>query len=1112
MKRNATLSLDGFDPEIVEAAREVASRAGLPVEAWIASVLSPEEKAQQQRRRRRPVRSTERPAEAPPRQRVSEPATQPVPVASGADETAITQMMRRLDALDRRIAEEREAAQAAASQTIAGIEARIGAVLETGLSPATQMAERLGDIERRMTELAGQLAAPRPLGRRGRPPEAEVRDAVSEIRQRQRELEGRGRAEPTEPAVQAAAPAPGASSLVISELQIETSRLRESIGGLATGRDVSALEQAMLSLATGVQQAQEPSELAAIAAPIELIRVQVARLAEDVAENVHARVASDVERLAAKVDGALSGGSASADREALAALFRELEEIRRLIGALAGPERIQSLAQGMQAISAQIAQLQGTARDESGVAELRPLLEEIRSDLRRPEGRGIEEQIRAMGVKLDALKPQNATGGTDSDAIIHRIDALADKVERASVNPVGDLIGRLEDLGATLRQPPQTGGELASIHGMLRDLAEKIDRVGDSGTSAEGLDGLEQQVLALSRRIDSRGADPALAGLERTMGELLAQVSALRDEAPLEAAMERAARNAVAETMAGGRAEAGGSSEIGLLRAGLADLRSQQAAAEQRMQATLEGVHSVLNRLVGRLGSLEGEGALGAGPRRESEPLTERLLSSTSAPKPRAPAVRRPDAPRVPGPAATVDIAKSADLAKSVDLARAKDELLEPGAGRPLRDPAPAVELPEDGAAAGGDIKTSFIAAARRAAQAAQAEASASAKVTSDLRGGAESVPIGLTARAGGRAARLRAEIDRRRRPLLLGLAAVVLALGALQAFSLWTPGNPEPASPPMVEAPAKPAGASDGVAAARPDGEGASVAASRADPQTTQALPSPGAASDPIPPAPAESVGRTERPAARGLPRVPSAASLGPDLANVPAGLAKLRQSALEGDGAAIFELAARHADGRGMTRDLALAAKLYEKLATAGYAPAQYKLASQYEKGSGLVRDVAQAKTWYGRAAEQGHARSMHNLAVLHAENPAANGKPDFAAAAQWFRQAAEHGIRDSQYNLAVLYARGLGLQQDLVQSYAWFSAAGAQGDDDAAKKRDDVAGKLAPKDLAAAKALAANFKAKVADPAINEAPAQSAAGNTMTLLGSPLPATPPAAGRRT
>ncbi|TXN20116.1 sel1 repeat family protein, partial [Methylobacterium sp. WL93] len=265
------------------------------------------------------------------------------------------------------------------------------------------------------------------------------------------------------------------------------------------------------------------------------------------------------------------------------------------------------------------------------------------------------------------------------------------------------------------------------------------------------------------------------------------------------------------------------------------------------------------------------------------------------------------------------------------------------------------------------------------------------------------------------------------------------------------------------------------------------------ADPQTTQALATA---------APAEAKAAQARSA---VPQVSSMASLAGDLATLPAGLSKLRQAAQDGDGTAVWELAGRAADGRGLPRDLSLAAKLYEKLAGAGYAPAQYKYAGHYEKGAGLVRDLDKAKMWYGRAAEQGHARSMHNLAVIYAENPSATGKPDYASAASWFRQGAEYGVRDSQYNLAVLYARGLGLTQDLAQSYAWFAAAAAQGDEDAGKKRDDVATKLSPADLAAARSIAANFKPHRLDRAVNEPPVAKDAAGPMTLLGAPAPIAP-------
>ena len=183
--------------------------------------------------------------------------------------------------------------------------------------------------------------------------------------------------------------------------------------------------------------------------------------------------------------------------------------------------------------------------------------------------------------------------------------------------------------------------------------------------------------------------------------------------------------------------------------------------------------------------------------------------------------------------------------------------------------------------------------------------------------------------------------------------------------------------------------------------------------------------------------------------------------------------------------------------------AARLFEKAAAQGLAPAQYRVGGHYEKGLGVTRDVGLAKTWYQRAAEKGNARAMHNLAVLVAE-AGANGRPDYGEAATWFRRAAEHGVRDSQFNLGVQQARGLGVQQNLAESYLWFSLAAAQGDEDAAKKRDEVGGRLAPADLAAAKARVEGWRAQTPTQAANEV-ALPAAG-----WGEAAPAKRPTSGR--
>jgi localization factor PodJL len=139
-------------------------------------------------------------------------------------------------------------------------------------------------------------------------------------------------------------------------------------------------------------------------------------------------------------------------------------------------------------------------------------------------------------------------------------------------------------------------------------------------------------------------------------------------------------------------------------------------------------------------------------------------------------------------------------------------------------------------------------------------------------------------------------------------------------------------------------------------------------------------------------------------------------------------------------------------------------DRAAKAGLAPAQFRLGGMYEKGYGVKKDPARARELYTRAANAGNARAMHNLAVIYAEG--VDGKPDFTAAVQWFRKAAARGVADSQFNLGVLYARGIGVDNNPAESFKWFALAAQQGDRDAAQKRDEIAKKLDPPALEAAR----------------------------------------------
>ena len=279
----------------------------------------------------------------------------------------------------------------------------------------------------------------------------------------------------------------------------------------------------------------------------------------------------------------------------------------------------------------------------------------------------------------------------------------------------------------------------------------------------------------------------------------------------------------------------------------------------------------------------------------------------------------------------------------------------------------------------------------------------------------------------------------------------------------------PEPTPPPpVVDLQGPERGLQAGVLPGQP-GDGATDAPTgSARTVRTAALPPPRAASAPDPaPAP----GSPEPAPAAPPAAVPPAAATTP--ASVPDGIGpeRLRSAALAGDPVAALEVAARLAEGRGVSQDLPSAVAWYERAAEAGLAPAQYRLGSIFEKGHGVPKDLTAAMDWYRRAAEAGNVKAMHNLAVLYAEG--AGGEPDLERAAGLFRQAAEHGVRDSQFNLAILHARGLGVPQDMIEAYKWFAVAADSGDSESVKRRDIIAAALSPEDLAKAEAAAAAFQ---------------------------------------
>jgi TPR repeat protein len=89
------------------------------------------------------------------------------------------------------------------------------------------------------------------------------------------------------------------------------------------------------------------------------------------------------------------------------------------------------------------------------------------------------------------------------------------------------------------------------------------------------------------------------------------------------------------------------------------------------------------------------------------------------------------------------------------------------------------------------------------------------------------------------------------------------------------------------------------------------------------------------------------------------------------------------------------------------------------------------------------------------------------------AAIRRRDYTTAARIIRPLAESGDATAQYNLGVFYDNGLGVPQDKINAYIWFSLAAAQGRKGAAAIRDLMARRMTPGQIAEAQKLAREWK---------------------------------------
>lgn len=1134
-------SVRGIDPDIREQAVEAAHRSGMSVGQWLNQVLAgslDEDEIEDPY----PARSRHAAARKAPR-RFEALGDRLERLAHGRGETAIDRTMpampdnsRLLDLIE------------SAAQAIERLEKRQARQDEGRGSHANEqvLIDSLRVFERKLDGLAqaralhppaAEMPAPaplRPAGLHGDADPAFTR-TLAEIEARRRSLDG-GDAGPAMPRT---APTGGPGLETMSQqLASLVSRIDEMRAEKRP--DESGLQARLDDLANRIAEWRETPSHA-----VTTLRSELAALSTAVAELHPARIAAALEdALARTTERAIRAQHGDGDRvlesigrlnEDVRAALRDLNDNRSvdrlgqelgnlskrldLVTNAVGGTRLDDIARDTQALRASIEQ---TARNNPADLLTRRL-DELARKIDQKDDRGVLEAVHALGDQVKTLAGSGIKGleskltdmtremkklAADQQPLpqmsaiaerLERIDRLLDHRPDSTLGGLDAIVQSLDKISARLDREPAAGE--SETPALLAELATRMDRLAAQPQDSQSLERLQDEIGRLFQKIEALGQAPAgLDTLERGVSELFAQFDQTRKdmrnlaEAAAHQAAEQAIRNAPRDDSNDTLAAEG----LLLIKRDLNEFKTAQSEAERRTRSTLEALHGTLEGIVAKLGDLE---ARKAEPRMPAE---GRPVAPARPDMPAGAATNHPAAPMPPGRREPAPPAAEAPARAEVPQPVAAPRDLEAKAlvdsDLPLE---PGMQPGSAGAApsATSDLRTQYLAAARRAAQAA-AESSQAVLAEHPKAGKAGRKKLLVGAEGG-------SLLSRARKPLLLGLAALIFSLGALKVMTGRFGKSEDLALPPIPQKPAVSAPVTPGSA----QGPGAPIEqdsrTGKDDPQNTgsvpprvpamdaqQAIPTiqpngmmslPGgkrgqklsetsAVSQTDPTVVGSVGGDGARPAETGRAAIA-------ELVNVSnlKGQDKLRDAALAGNMAAWFEIGARYADGRGVPRDGKLAARWFEQAALAGHGPSQYRLGSLYREGKVVTKEPALAFQWFDRAAAQGHVLAMHNAAVLLAEG--VHGAPDYAGAALWFKRAAEHGIKDSQFNVAILFARGLGVNQDLQESYRWFAIAALQGDQDAAKKRDDIAARLTKDQIAKENDRVKAFKPMSPNPATNE-----------------------------
>jgi localization factor PodJL len=1102
MNSRVSWSAEGIDPSVRERAEAAARRAGMSLNDWLNSTIG---------------------ATASSDFRISQ--EQPHAPLPSQDARDVADIHQRLDSITRQIEQiSKPAPRSDAPRNEPGV--------------AKQLNDAISRLDARLSQISNPV------------PAKQVQRQENQRQDTQRQAEAVERA-----ATQVYRPSPplnpGTLDFAIAEITARQSELDNfsprpmppraappiapamappAMAPAPSGPDFSGLEKHLLKITSQIEALQRPDN---IEQSIAAFRGELNEIRHAITEAMPRRAIESIENeirsLSRRIDDSRQSGI---DDQVLANIERALNEIREALRSMTPAEQLAGYDDAIRNLSAKLDMIVRSSDDPGTIRQLEDAISALRSIVSNVASTDaltrLSDDVHTLSAKVDQFARSEGRG--DSFAVLEqRIAALTSSLEG--------------------RERPVVSDNSEHIEGALRALMDRLDhmQVGNDGASA--LAHLEQRVSYLLERLEA-STDHRSGNLGRVEEGLQDVLRHLETQHAHIAALADNSRSAAAPA-----AMQMDSGLVDLIKRELSDMQFRQSETGRQTQDALEVVHNTLGHVVDRLAMIEGDLRT---VRSAPVPPPAPVPAPQPVPAPRAAMPQQPASPpprpELPNPVAAQPHFAAAPrefhaaeppAAPAIATPRAISEILEPQAA-PLPRAAIESDLPPDhplepgtrpmGRAASPSERiaasenaiseispgtreqantSSFIAAARRAAQAAAAQP---AKDNKTKRAAPPKNPTGDAAKGS-------STITSKIRSLLVGASVVVIVLGTFKmAMTLLDSGTPpsmpeseissEPpaAAPPPAESakPAMPAPAMPSMTSPTPIGRQSMNApapaasdstASVVIPQATLPVAAPITAADITGTIPQVSANPAPANRKLSLIQIPPEEKL-PDGIGGPV----LRTAALKGDPSAAYEIGVRYAEGKGVPANYDEAAKWYDRAAQAGLVPAIFRLGTLYEKGLSVKKDLDIARRYYLQAAERGNAKAMHNLAVLDADG---GGKgANYKSASQWFRKAADRGVADSQFNLGILYARGIGVEQNLAESFKWFSLAAAQGDADSVRKRDDVAKRLDAQSLAAAKLAIQTFTPEgQPDDAVNVA---SPAGGwdvapTQASSAKPAPAKP-------